>query len=115
MLYKQVFGNDFNLGFQLNEYPLLVDKSWHNDMCPSFYFKHINQYYILWVDFLNQEDREEENFRYTIITAINEGDEHSPEIYSGNGDIVFETEKSDELNMFMNFLLTQRTSIQRTS
>ncbi|MGK0273279.1 MAG: hypothetical protein ACI88H_003959 [Cocleimonas sp.] len=29
----------FELGFELSYYPLYIDKSWHNDVCPSFMFK----------------------------------------------------------------------------
>lgn len=104
MLYKNEFGADFDLGFNLSDYPYLKDKSWHNDVSPSFYFNIGQQYYVLWVDYLKPEDREQENCRFTIINATNEGDEQHPEIYSGNGDIAFESEKSDELNMFMNSL-----------
>lgn len=39
MLYKNEFGADFDLGFNLNDYPFLKDKSWHNDVSPSFFFK----------------------------------------------------------------------------
>ena len=38
-LYKREFGESFNLGFNLADYPWLTDKSWHNDMSPSFFFK----------------------------------------------------------------------------
>ena len=37
----------------------LIDKSWHNDQCPSFYFKVGEQYYVLWVDYADVEQREE--------------------------------------------------------
>ncbi|WP_259399165.1 hypothetical protein [Pseudoalteromonas sp. SG43-7] len=46
-LYKQEFGQDFDLGFDLKEHPYLIDKSWHNDLCPNFYFKVDEQYYVL--------------------------------------------------------------------
>lgn len=36
---KSEFGRDFELGFSLHDYPRLIDKSWHNDVCPSFYYK----------------------------------------------------------------------------
>ena len=38
-LYKQEFGEDFALGFELSGFQFLLDKSWHNDVCPSFMFK----------------------------------------------------------------------------
>jgi len=105
MSYKQEFGNNFDLGFKLNKHPLLIDKSWHNDICPSFYFKHISQYYVLWVDFLNPEDREGETFRYTIITATNEGDEKFPEIFTKDGDVIFETEIFEKVIKFIKTLI----------
>jgi hypothetical protein len=103
MLYKNAFGPNFDLGFNLNDYPNLTDKSWHNDVSPSFYFNVGSQYYVLWVDYLEPEDREQNNSRYTIITATNEGDEKHSEIYSGNGNIVFESEKTEKLFEFMIF------------
>lgn len=48
-LYKQEFGQNFDLGFNLENHPYLIDKSWHNDLCPSFYFKADEQYYVLWL------------------------------------------------------------------
>ena len=59
MLYKQEFGRDFDLGFDLESHPYLIDKSWHNDLCPSFYFNVGEQYYLLWVDYADEGQREE--------------------------------------------------------
>ena len=94
MCYKKEFGTDFQLGFKLSEHLYLIDKSYRNDDCPSFYFIHNNQFYILWVDHLEIDNRENENsFRYTIQIAKNEGDATSPEVYINGGDILFESEE----------------------
>ncbi|AQS35245.1 hypothetical protein Sps_00020 [Shewanella psychrophila] len=61
--YKQEFGEAFDLGFELSHFSFLKDKSWHNDVCPSFMFKakvnsdisvgleQSEQYLVLWVDY----------------------------------------------------------------
>ncbi|EDP99845.1 hypothetical protein [Shewanella benthica] len=88
--YQQEFGESFDLGFSLENFPILVDKSWHNDVCPSFMFKAKavsgysgldrsesqpnDQYLVLWVDYFNEnpdeDHRENTGFsRYTVITA----------------------------------------------
>lgn len=88
--YKQEFGEGFELGFELSRFPYLKDKSWHNDVCPSFIFKLMfkvkvssdysglelnksqesEQYLVLWADYLNVDDRENPgSSRYTVITA----------------------------------------------
>ncbi|MEH6454716.1 MAG: hypothetical protein V7749_00210 [Cocleimonas sp.] len=36
MSYLSEFGDDFKLGFNLADYPFLVDQSWHNDQSPRF-------------------------------------------------------------------------------
>jgi hypothetical protein len=100
-LYKQEFGQDFDLGFDLKNHPYLIDKSWHNDQCPSFYFKVDEQYYVLWVDYTDIDQREEENQRYTIIEAINEGDTEYPEIYAGNREITFESNFYSKVEQFL--------------
>ena len=48
--YLQAFDTQFNLGFSLGDYPFLIDNSYGNDTCVSFYFKQGDQYRILWVD-----------------------------------------------------------------
>jgi hypothetical protein len=65
-LYKQCFGSDFELGFDLNEFPFLEDVSYKNDACPSFMFKSGDSYYRLWVDFESHYDREEDICRYSL-------------------------------------------------
>ena len=84
MGYKQEFGMGFDLGFKEYQFPYeLHDRSYRNDCCPSFWFKKGNDFYILWVDFEEPEEREFESAkRYTLVHAINEGENDSPEIYS---------------------------------
>ena len=101
MLYKNQFGADFDLGFNLSDYPYLKDKSWHNDVSPSFYFSIGQQYYVLWVDHADPTEREDSNGRYLIQEATNEGDEINPEVYSSSGDIIFESELVINLNQFL--------------
>lgn len=97
-LYKQEFGQDFALGFDLKNHPYLIDKSWHNDLCPSFYFKVDEQYYVLWVDYADAEQREEETPRYIIVKGVNEGTKNEIEVYSGNNETFLECENYNELN-----------------
>jgi hypothetical protein len=42
-LYQQ----EFDLGFDLKDHPYLIDKSWHYDQCPRFYFTVGEQFYVL--------------------------------------------------------------------
>lgn len=100
-LYKQAFGQDFDLGFDLTNHPYLIDKSWHNDLCPSFYFKVGEQYYVLWVDYADVEQREENTPRYAIVEAFNEGNDEEPEVYVGDGTVTFESEDYSELKLFL--------------
>ena len=88
--YQQEFGESFDLGFSLEHFSILVDKSWHNDVCPSFMFKAKKgsdssgldqnesqqnyQYLVLWIDYFNGTPDEDErenagSSRYTVITA----------------------------------------------
>lgn len=91
MSYKTEFGAEFDLGFNLADYPFLVDKSYHNDVCPSFYFVKDGQHYVLWVDYAEPAQREDEDApRYMIQKAENEGDAEHPEVYAGSGEVVFE-------------------------
>ena len=101
--YLNEFGKDFDLGFKVNDYPWLIDKSWHNDLCPSFYYKTTQGYFILWVDFADRESREENNERYVITKAVNEGSENIPEIYQDNSAVeVFTIEEPKKLFRFLN-------------
>ncbi|QFU25096.1 hypothetical protein FM038_025210 [Shewanella eurypsychrophilus] len=72
----------FWLRFSLEYFPILVDKSWYNDVCPSFMFKvkvnsekpadleQSEQYLVLWIDYLKEDERENTgSSRYTVITA----------------------------------------------
>lgn len=110
MLYKNEFGSGFELGFNLSDYPYLKDKSWHNDVSPSFYFSIGLQYYVLWVDHADPAEREDSNSRYLIQEAINEGDEIHPEVYSSSGDIIFESENTTTIINFISNLLNNINS-----
>ncbi|MFP3426258.1 hypothetical protein [Pseudoalteromonas sp. SIMBA_162] len=99
-LYKQEFGQNFDLGFDLKNHPYLIDKSWHNDLCSSFYFKVGEQYYVLWVDYADIEQREEETLRYLIVEAVNEGNNKEPDIYAGNSEVLFGCEDYTDLKEF---------------
>lgn len=105
MLYKNEFGADFDLGFNLSDYPYLKDKSWHNDVSPSFYFNIGSQYYVLWVDHSEPDQREGTNCRYLIQYAINEGTKEQPEIYGADCSIIFESNKYQELANMLRKLL----------
>lgn len=109
-LYKQEFGQNFDLGFDSKDHPYLIDKSWHNDQCPSFYFKVGEQYYVLWVDYADAQQREEDTSRYVIVEAINEGSNDEPEIYACNGEELFKYESYSNLKLFLNTLLNIRKS-----
>jgi hypothetical protein len=108
--YNQSFGLSFNLGFELNEFPFLCDKSWHNDMSPSFYFKVAEQYFVLWVDFEEVEQREEDGLRYTAMTAKNYGDDEHPEISCDDGEVVYSTEDVLEISRWLNLQLVMNVS-----
>jgi len=115
--YKQEFGEGFELGFELSRFPFLIDKSWHNDACPSFMFKakidsdssgleRCSQYLVLWVDYSNEDDRENtRTSRYSIVTAANIGSLHEPEIYHDEHSFtLFETEESEALTQYLSSL-----------
>ncbi|QDO82417.1 hypothetical protein FM037_03110 [Shewanella psychropiezotolerans] len=102
MSYRNEFGSNFDLGFNLNDFPYLKDKSWHNDVCPSFYFNVGTKYYVLWIDYSELAKRDGSNDRYLVQEATNEGDEKHPEIYSSDGNIIFEGELFTDLNQFLN-------------
>ena len=100
-MYKNEFGSDFDLGFNLKEHPYLTDKSWHNDMSPSFYFSVGAQYYVLWVDYADPNKREDSNERYLIQEAENEGDAENPEVYCSGGSIIFQSELFENTREFL--------------
>lgn len=101
-LYKQEFGQNFDLGFDLKNHPSLIDKSWHNDLCPSFYFKVGEQYYVLWVDYADIEQREEDTPRYMITKGVNEGSKDKPEVYCEiNIEELFCCENYKDLKLFL--------------
>ncbi|MCL1062615.1 hypothetical protein MK852_10760 [Shewanella benthica] len=100
MLYQKEFGFNFKLGFNLTDYPFLKDKSWHNDVSPSFYYKLNSQYFVLWVDHALVENRENETKRYLITSAESEGDDLHPELNCNNALIIFEADYFEELKVF---------------
>jgi len=123
--YKQEFGEGFELGFQLSDFPYLEDKSWKDEACPSFMFKlssglgsfsdaehsalkhnSLEQYLVLWVDYPNSEERENSRAsRYSIVTATNLGSPHEPEIYHDEHSFtLFETEESEALTQYLSGL-----------
>ena len=91
---------------QKNTERLLKDKSWHNDISPSFYFHVETSYYVLWVDHVEQTKRQDSNCRCLVQEAINEGDAANPKIYSSDGDIIFKSENTGDLSQFLNILFT---------
>lgn len=99
-LYKKEFSAEFLLGFELKQFDYLIDKSWHNDLCPSFYFSIGSQFFILWVDYPLDEEREENTQRYTIVKASNEGCTEFPELYSVD-EVLFEDNSAEELRKYL--------------
>ncbi|ABV39106.1 conserved hypothetical protein [Shewanella sediminis HAW-EB3] len=124
--YKQEFGDGFELGFELGNFPHLEDKSWKDEACPSFMFKlksglghagfstedakprhnSLEEYLVLWVDYPNSEERENTTTsRYSIVTATNLGSLHEPEIYHDEHSFtLFETEESEALTQYLSDL-----------
>lgn len=66
MSYLSEFGSDFQLGFNLADYPKLKDESWHNDQSPRFEWDD----YVLWV---NDRDCNEYE-RYTLYRRFENDD-----------------------------------------
>lgn len=127
--YKQEFGEGFELGFELNNFPFLQDKSWHNDVCPSFMFKakkdssssgltqrqQDEQYLVLWVDYENEDARENTgSSRYTVISATAtrfSASEWDVEInHDADSVTVFESEDSQALTQYLSTLFILETS-----
>lgn len=95
--YKEQFGRDFNLGFDLSDFPELVDNSYRHDCCPCFSFRVGEQHYMLYTDYEIKRRRENDEARYAIITAHNEGDDQHPDIIANNTVPLFETEEPYEI------------------
>ncbi|OBT04769.1 hypothetical protein A9267_17670 [Shewanella sp. UCD-FRSSP16_17] len=106
-LYQQEFGQHFNLGFDLSKFPWLVDKSWHNDISPSFYFKTRTGYMVLWVDYEAPNQREDSSLeRYVVMTAVNSGTDELPEIYHDeNCEQIYSSEEAIPLTTFLTKLI----------
>lgn len=100
MSYKQAFGQDFDLGFDLESFPVkLIDRSYGNDVCPSFYFSAGGEYFVLWVENKDPEKREsEQSKRYTISPAKEEDGEV---VVDYSKDDVFYSENEDNLEKFI--------------
>ena len=83
MSYKTAFSQDFDLGFKAEDLPVeLIDKSYGNDICPSFYFKIKDKYFVLWVNYKEKSLREDpEAKRYILTHGVNLGDNEYLEIY----------------------------------
>lgn len=83
MDYRASFSNQFDLGFDPLSFPVeLVDKSYGNDVCPSFYFQINDCYYVLWVDYEDEHLREcDLRRRYSVVGGVNMGTLDEPEIY----------------------------------
>ncbi|NCN67971.1 MAG: hypothetical protein GW908_11205 [Thiomicrospira sp.] len=104
-LYKNEFGSDFDLGINLDDYTFLIDKSYANDMCPSFYFKLNHTYYILWVDHAAVAMREDENnSRYTVCEAENLGSDKFPELQTLSDNAPIEIELVEDMIIYLKML-----------
>lgn len=103
-LYQEMFGEHFDLDFNVDDYPFLTDKSYRNDICPSFYFKAADCYYILWVDYLDASEREDEKYRrYTVVEALNVGNEEHPEVETNHeSNFKLEFEIPNDIKKYLN-------------
>jgi hypothetical protein len=105
MSYISAFGPLFDLGFEIEKYPSLNDKSYKNDTSPSFWFKTQTGYATLWIDYPNKNYREYDSLRYTIISSENIGDIDSPDIVSSYGDVIFKCELSTQITSYLDNLV----------
>ncbi|MGK0270024.1 MAG: hypothetical protein ACI88H_000657 [Cocleimonas sp.] len=104
-LYQKMFGEAFDLGFNVDDYPFLTDRSYRNDICPSFYFKAAERYYILWVDYPTPADRDNGTYsRYTIVEAENLENETTAEI---------QVDHSSEVNIEMEDVTTMTSYLHQ--
>ncbi|HLR17489.1 MAG TPA: hypothetical protein VK099_06405 [Alcanivoracaceae bacterium] len=107
--YAVNISNSFDLGFDPKLLPVeLTDKSYGNDVSPSFYFRAKESYFVLWVEEKDKNLRElEGSARYTLVHGVNLGDEESPEIYDDhNKGVVLSTESFFELEEEINRLIS---------
>ena len=74
---------DINLGFNSSDLCFnLIERTYYNDTCRSFYFKHKHDFYILYVDYDDVEQRECDSYKkYMLVVAGNHGDDRNPEAY----------------------------------
>lgn len=89
LTYKDIFGQDFELGFNLEEFNFLVDESKDGALCPEFSFFNKTRKFSLKVDFENKDDRIVDDYRY--ILELCEHDNNEEECY------YFGTESSESI------------------
>ncbi len=105
--FQDEFGRDFDLGFDLSDFPFLHDKSWNDDDCPSFLFHcesriKLGEYLVLWVNPVKKEARLNDFPRYIVRTAKNVGTDNLPEIvHDETTEVVFESESVEGLYRFL--------------
>ncbi len=104
MSYQTEFSSSFDLGFKVDDFPVkITDKSYHNDICPSFYFNKNNNYFILWVNYKEKKLREDpDSNRYILTHGVNEGDENHHEIYVDHNKLdICSTEDINEIKKYI--------------
>ncbi|MCL1124643.1 hypothetical protein [Shewanella surugensis] len=105
--FQDEFGKDFDLGFDLSDFPFLHDKSWNDDDCPSFLFHcesriKSGEYLVLWVNYAKPEERSNDYPRYLVRTARNIGTDNLPDIvHDETTEVVFESESVEGLFRFL--------------
>ncbi|MFG1487811.1 hypothetical protein ABMA58_01005 [Oceanospirillum sp. HFRX-1_2] len=100
----------WNQGIYSSDLPVkLIDNSYGNDICPSYYFRIGDQFYQLWIDYLNKEDRENpESLRFSLHEAENLGDAECPEIYDRSDCVdIFTSEEPEPMVKFIRELCSQ--------
>lgn len=115
MSYKAAFSQDFDLGFNTKDFPTnLIDKSYGNDICPSFYFKIKDQYFVLWVNYKEKNLREDsETKRYILTHGVNLGDNEHLEIYDDcNKKELLMTDSIVEIEEIIQKILTETVPIK---
>ncbi len=105
--YKEQFGEDFEVGFELDMFPQLDDHSYCHDICPRFAFKVDDQFYMLFTDYEDPDDREHDTTRYAILTATDHGDENNPDIVTDNVEPLFECEQASDITEQLNTMLNK--------
>lgn len=97
--YQSQFNGDFELGFDIDNFPFLEDQSWRNDACPSFVWRHGHKCYLMWIDHEEASHRDfPQNKRYLIV-AYNEAD--YGDMVSAEGVTALETDIADDVIAFL--------------